>query len=879
MLFISALFISAAFLGLTKALQVDPTTADGIYAAQEDGTIVRLGNLPANTTTKRDLVKSAKFSARDIDGTPPGYVRCEGAVLNDLEWSDAANAMAGYCGDSQTFHSAIYSYSKGATGNDGVVAYVCAYSGKGPGDNKCDKNSAEGWYGAVNKLQDPMNGLPSAPLARPRSSGGSIGDASFAPLSSPISTNGKIKISKRRHDQTDPGSSSAESLDEAGAGKRDRRRLPGVKRACNECRQQKLKCDVITEPTIDTNFKRVGKRSRHAEMEREIEDLKHQLEMHQSATSVPKIKAEPTSPTSSPTQAMDAFMGHEDAAASLMDLASGQEAGSFARSPGARIMMSRRLGDISLSMETADQLFQIYFSCYHPFLPILNNLHSPDDFYDSSKLLYWTIIAVAARRYQENPSLLTTLTLPLNKLLWEQIGEVPQNYLFCKAVCLLCTWPLPISSTSSDPTFILSGLNVHVAMQMGLHRPSHVQDFSKFNKAELMEEDLRDRVRTWAACNAIASRVSTAYGQPPATCYDWTLAPSGEFNPGFILPKDAQNRLLIERFSGKITEVFYRNPTDPEGIVKDEVRVVIIKMFVQDYIEVERCLVNPDQFSYLYLRAAGLHLRLSIFFASPQSKDYKEGLNALWEATILFLETALHIDTDLVTELLAYATNYVLQMIIASAFTLLKLLNSSFANFVNVEYGRGLFTEAVRAIRTISVASNDLPSRLAEVLAQLWKSSGAGKKQIQPTSNSMESSLQLKVKCRMSMSLVFDSVWRWRDEFQAKGRGNLEGILSPYSGVVRKLTLFHPAALKNPTNPDSNAESSANSVVDGNLSLAPSVAPLDPPTSGLPPTDGFGLGEGYNEVFDPLNWMFDGLVEFPSLNGLGGMGGMDDLGG
>ena len=24
-----------------------------------------------------------------------------------------------------------------------------------------------------------------------------------------------------------------------------------------------------------------------------------------------------------------------------------------------------------------------------------------------------------------------------------------------------------------------------------------------------------------------------------------------------------------------------------------------------------------------------------------------------------------------------------------------------------------------------------------------------------------------------------------------------------------------------------------------------------------------GYGETYNEVFDPLNWMFDGLVDFP----------------
>ena len=64
------------------------------------------------------------------------------------------------------------------------------------------------------------------------------------------------------------------------------------------------------------------------------------------------------------------------------------------------------------------------------------------------------------------------------------------------------------------------------------------------------------------------------------------------------------------------------------------------------------------------------------------------------------------------------------------------------------------------------------------------------------------------------------------------------------------------AALKNPTNPDSAVESSATSVADN--SLAPSAL-----LGGtLTPSDGFG-GESNYEVFDPLNWMLDGLVDLP----------------
>ena len=52
---------------------------------------------------------------------------------------------------------------------------------------------------------------------------------------------------------------------------------------------------------------------------------------------------------------------------------------------------------------------------------------------------------------------------------------------------------------------MLSGLMMQIALQIGLHRPSHAQDFSKF-RIELRDEELRDRCRTWAACNGIAQR-------------------------------------------------------------------------------------------------------------------------------------------------------------------------------------------------------------------------------------------------------------------------------------------------------------------------------------------------------------------------------------
>lgn len=187
-------------------------------------------------------------------------------------------------------------------------------------------------------------------------------------------------------------------------------------------------------------------------------------------------------------------------------------------------------------------------------------------------------------------------------------------------------------------------------------------------------------------------------------------------------------------------------------------------------------LTNVTAFLHLHLRAAGLHLRLSAFFDSSTAKDYQRDLLSLYFATTSFLKCALALDTS-DGNVLSFASNYVLQMMIAGGFALLKLLNSFFASHIDLDAGKALFHQTIWAIRKISVMTNDLPSRLAEVLAQLWRGNGEGVARTNRdgvVEGETDGSLQLKVRCRMSMSLVYDSVWRWREEFQAKGRGNLD---------------------------------------------------------------------------------------------------------
>jgi transcriptional regulatory protein LEU3 len=268
--------------------------------------------------------------------------------------------------------------------------------------------------------------------------------------------------------------------------------------SCSRCQKQSLRC------VIEPNFKRVGKRNRNAEMEKEMEYLRDRLAMYegQSTPNQPLLNAPQQAldnhsftPGSAPKTEDDAFLQTQHtqvAATSLLDLRSG--------SPKHFVLGN---GEVRLVNSEVAELFVEYFNLYHPFLPFLDQTRGAEEYYTQDhKLLFWAIVAVAARRYGPKAALLRNLAKPLSDLIWDSIRNQPNHHVV-KALCLLCTWPLPAERTVTDPTFILCGAMMQVAMQIGLHQPAAAQDFQR-TKMHLQQEDIYDRLRTWAVCNIVA---------------------------------------------------------------------------------------------------------------------------------------------------------------------------------------------------------------------------------------------------------------------------------------------------------------------------------------------------------------------------------------
>jgi hypothetical protein len=287
-------------------------------------------------------------------------------------------------------------------------------------------------------------------------------------------------------------------------------------------------------------------------------------------------------------------------------------------------------------------------------------------------------------------------------------------------------------------------------------------------------------------------RVATGYGQPSNILYDWTLgSKAAKSDPNFALPSIIRDHLRIERFAEKVSSTLYSNRQDPVGLVSDEERRTYVNLLSLDFADVEEEMsTETSAVTLVYLRAAHLHLRLGSFFSPPSLPSYRADLMKLYNATISFLNTCLGLDKPSSSVVaidhqsgptgcpaLAYGTNYIFQMMLAAGFALMKL-HSSFVQQVELdaESARSLFSKTIWALRSMSVQENDLAQRLAEVLAQVWKGSraGAAKNGSDTLQAYTDDSMQLKVRCRMSVSLVYDSVWRWREEAHRRGI-SLEG--------------------------------------------------------------------------------------------------------
>lgn len=119
--------------------------------------------------------------------------------------------------------------------------------------------------------------------------------------------------------------------------------------------------------------------------------------------------------------------------------------------------------------------------------------------YDSNKLLFWTILAIASASSPQLSPLYNSLVDPVRRLAGDLYSHQSRGLEAVQALLLLCAWPFPFKQTVNDPSPLYASLATNIAHQIGLHRPSSRSDF-EYSASPIAETLEEERQRAWYGC-------------------------------------------------------------------------------------------------------------------------------------------------------------------------------------------------------------------------------------------------------------------------------------------------------------------------------------------------------------------------------------------
>lgn len=425
--------------------------------------------------------------------------------------------------------------------------------------------------------------------------------------------------------------------------------------------------------------------------------------------------------------------------------------------------MTRSIEHVCLSGPQINQLFQLFFEHCHHMLEILDASIQPDLYFTRSPLLFWTIISIACRRYEEDSTLLPSLAPCVSRLLWRTLGVLPHSGFTVQALLLLSFWPSPTNSMSNDTSFLFASIAKTSAMQLGLHRPDTVQDFLRV-KTQLGPAAFLDAVRTYIACYICAESLASNLGQPSLFQEVPALVYTSDLGQNFTISDNLRFHYLIVRFVGRLNRVL------ADSLRSSQPMESLLRLLENDLEEIKKR--NSEGFGTIHhinIQTAYLQLYTYYFFFDPSSNVRKEGLLKCYNTSLDLINMAS--DADKQSNFMIYCPNYYCQSLTSAASVVLKIVHSSYSKYIPLDRGKGAFNTVLSLLRKSSLENNDLWGRGSMILMQLW-----GLYQLKPEKKYQEPTL--RVKTRYTASVLHDSLWTWREEFGSQAHAIPQSTVS-----------------------------------------------------------------------------------------------------
>ncbi|KAF2867682.1 hypothetical protein BDV95DRAFT_502468 [Massariosphaeria phaeospora] len=560
------------------------------------------------------------------------------------------------------------------------------------------------------------------------------------------------------------------------------------RKACVECRQQKIRCDVEQHKTPHDACSRCRKmslecrilptstrnlRQTKAEMRRELEELKWSYR-HDSN--------DPNHPHSAPSSNVGADVRHfsplepgsgglshasppTDGSTSSPAFENGQSQPSTRKSSAPAMTQLRSLDGFVVEARKIDDCFQLFFTQCHPLCPILDIRLNANEYYELSPFLFWTIVVTGARRYPDDPGILDKISQSINALAFSSMALRSTPIPIIQGLLILCTWRLPTRSMYKDMTYVLSGAATHLATQIGLHVSGVGQDFARTPLKKDLDQTMF-RARLWMHCVIVSIRqappsavTSCTEGIPP-------LVIGESFFDGNRRERDDMYAYLPPelQFQHQVHMLLYRaiaavGRTTNLKSVNCDVNVLrsVISSFDLQLLNLNAS--SPSELDTFQLSCARIHVLAFHFFAHPtEPEPDSEGLIRLFWLCVSTIQTTNNMVQQM--KLATICLSFIDRTLTLAAFCLLKLHRSPLAQHLDLAAGEQAYFTAVHLSKIMSLQDNDLRARTAGIMTNLWSSA-----KVFRSRDGTIDSLGLRLRTRLSMSISFDMFWYWREEF------------------------------------------------------------------------------------------------------------------
>ncbi|KAF2030721.1 hypothetical protein EK21DRAFT_64788 [Setomelanomma holmii] len=415
----------------------------------------------------------------------------------------------------------------------------------------------------------------------------------------------------------------------------------------------------------------------------------------------------------------------------------------------------RTINGLELSPGIIDDCFNLFFRDYHPLLPLLDPSIAPNRFYQRATFLFWVIVSIGSRRYTEQPTLNQSLAQPVTQLALQSITTRNNPIERIKGLILLLHWPFPSSAFYRDPSFLLAGFLLHMAMQCGLNAPTFSEEFTKSYTKTTEQEHLR-RAEIWAHVVVTYQMTCTGSGQPNLVSFDLC---SEQVNLKALLeqlPTSLQLRLDLSNIMSRANKALLDLGLASMTVQQERTMDALTKGFRSEVETLKKATPSISAIDRLLVAAVVLDLSVMQFYKSATTLNLQSCL-LIYNTASEVLEDFRDLDRDL--GLHRTCTRHILTIALLGLASMTRILKGPFAESLDQARGYDLVVAGTGFLRSCSIQAGDFPAKCATFGAKMWNS----KNIYRNPDGSIN--ITLRVRNRLSGGPIHDAIRCWKQEF------------------------------------------------------------------------------------------------------------------